>query len=585
MRILLAAALSLLAGVAAALADDLKATSKIDAVTLFPEGAEVTRIAHVTLAVGDQTVVLKDLPASLVSDSLRVQGEATGKVEIGSVDTRVFVLSEEDKSGEDARKKLQDQLQDLQDKDAALKASVAVATMQKQLITNLANLPNRTPVPGGNSAAGEPDWGQLFTLIGERLTTADKTIADAQIAKRGLDKQIAELQNQLNQQPQTQDQRTEVKVHVSAAAPLDATLRIRYQVPAAAWYPVYDARLETGDGANPRKLSLIRRAIVSQETGEPWDDVQLALSTTRPEAGTVAPELVPLAVDFAPQAVADEVMPASRDAAKVLQQSLREMKKERAAGGLAQNAAPVGAPAEPVAATNIATNVEQQRATTITTAFQAVYVITDRQTIKSGVGDKRVQIDIKSVEPLLSVRAVPKFSETAFLYAKYKLDADTFLLPGGVSLFRDGVFVGRGQIEQLIGGEEQQLGFGADDKVRIKFANLGRKAGETGLISTSKTDTQSFKMTVKNLHARPIDLRILDQVPVSLNDQIKVDMLADTAPPTVRDVDDKKGLLAWDLKLDAGKEQMLLFGYQVIWPNGQAVAYEEHPGPWAGPQK
>ena len=117
--------------------------------------------------------------------------------------------------------------------------------------------------------------------------------------------------------------------------------------------------------------------------------------------------------------------------------------------------------------------------------------------------------------------------------------------------------------------------------MRIKFANLGRKAGETGLISTSKTDTQSFKMSVKNLHARPIDLRILDQVPVSLNDQIKVDILANTAPPTVKDVEDKRGLLAWDLKLDASQSQDLAFGYQVSWPNGQSVSYEQHPGPWA----
>jgi len=579
MRYVLAVALSLLAGAAPALADDLKTTSKIDSVTLFPEGAEITRIAHVMLVPGDQTVVLKDLPASLIGDSLRVQGEATGKVEIGSVDTRVFVLSEDDKgASEGARKKLMDDLQALQDKQKAFDAAISGARTQLQLIDNVAKLPLRTPSSGG-AAPSEPDWGQLFTLIGARVGDANKTIADNEIAKRENAKKIAELQNQLNQQPQAQDQRTEVKVHVSAATPLDATLRIRYQVPAAAWYPVYDARLETGDGANAPKLSLIRRAIVSQQTGEPWDDVQLALSTTRPEAGTAAPELVPLAVDFAPL-VEKEARQNGIGSAERLQRSYSELKagKSAPADALAKVDEPA-APAPELAA-NIAANVEQRRATTITTAFQAVYVITDRQTIKSGVGDKRVQIDIKSVEPILSVRAVPKFSETAFLYAKYKLDADSLLLPGSVSLFRDGVFVGRGDIPQLIGGEEQQLGFGADDKVRIKFANLGRKAGETGLISTSKTDTQSFKMTVKNLHARPIDMRILDQLPVSLNDQIKVEMLANTAAPTVRDVDDKKGLLAWDLKLDAGQQQELAFGYQVSWPNAQAVFYEQHPGPW-----
>ena len=582
MRIVLAAALSLLAGAAAAAGADLTAASSIDAVIVFPDGAEVTRIAHVMLAAGDQTVVLRDLPASLIGDSVRIQGEAAGKVEIGSVDSRHFFPTDDGKgAAEDARKKLQDRLQELADKQAAFDAAIAGARVQAQLIDNLTKLPLR-PSAAGAMPAAEPDWGQMFTMIGARLAEVTKTIADNEAGKRDNGKKIAELQRQLNQQPQPEDQRTEIKVHVSAATPLDATLRIRYQVPAAAWYPVYDARLETGDGANAPKLSLIRRAIVSQQTGEAWDDVQLALSTTRPGAGTSAPELVPLSVDFEPPALAYDGAGNARAAlaAKKVEE-LDAAKNAPASGGIA--AQTLAAP-EPVPLAPAPADVEQRQATSINTSFQVVYTIADRQSIKSGVGEKRVLIDVKALEPALTVRTVPKFSETAFLYAKYKLEADALLLPGAVSLFRDGVFTGQGQIAQLIGGEVQELGFGADDKVRIKFANLGRKRGQTGLISTSKTDTQSFKITVKNLHGRPIDLRVLDQLPVSLNDQIKVDMLSDTAPPTVRDVDDKKGLLAWDLKLEAGQSQDLAFGYQVSWPNGQTVYYEQHPGPWTGQQ-
>ena len=583
MRLMLAAAATATLLAATASADDLAASSGIDAVTVFPDGAEVTRIAHVKLSAGDQTVVLKDLPASLLGDSVRIQGEAAGKVEIGSVDTRRFFPSQEDKGGsDDARKKLQDDLQALLDKQAGYDAAIAAAKVQAQLIDNLARLPLRPPAAGA-APAPDPDWGQMFTLIGQRLADVNKTIADNDSAKRDNAKHIAELQRQLNQQPQAENQRTEIKVHVISATPLDATLRIRYQVPAAQWYPVYDARLETGDGASAPKLSLIRRAIVSQQTGEAWDNVQLALSTTRPGAGTSAPELVPLSVDFANPNV--DISSAARlDSLKKMRDEKTNAPAGQVQGGYAGKAVAQAAPA-PVEEADKAAAIQQSGATTINTAFQAVYVINDRQGIKSGVGDKRVLIDTKWAEPILNVRAVPKFSETAFLYAKYKLDADSLLLPGGVSLFRDGVFVGEGQIAQLIGGEEQELGFGADDKVRIKFANLGRKAGETGLISTSKTDTQSFKMTVKNLHGRPIAMRILDQVPVSVNDRIKVEMLADTVPPTVRDVDDKRGLLAWDLKLDAGQAQDLAFGYQVSWPNGQTVYYEQHPGPWAAGQK
>ena len=586
MRLIATALLAVISS--AAFADDIKAVSSIDAVTVFPEGAEIARVLKVKLAAGDQIVTLRDLPGSLVSDSVRIQGEADAKVEIGAVDTRTFVPSEDtaNAAAEDARKKIEDAIQALNDKQAAVQATIETAALQKQLVTNLINLPSR-PAGAGTATNTDPDWGALTTLIGERIGAANKVIAEAQLAQRDNAKKIQDLQNQLNQQPDQGQQKTELQIHVSAAAATEATLRVRYQMPGAAWFPIYDARLETGDGKAAPTLSLVRRAIVSQNTGEAWDNVQLALSTTRPQAGTSAPQLVPLAVDFALEGVAyDSVSTRSKQLARRLDNSAEQEQVPGliVGGAMKQDeAAPAGAPAEPKP--QLATATEQRRATTITTSFQALYVITDRQSIKSGVGDKRVQIDIRAIAPALSVRAVPKFNETAFLYAKFKLDAETLLLPGSAALFRDGVFVGRGDVPQLSGGEEHEMGFGTDDKVRIKFANLGRKAGETGIISTSKTDTQSFKMTVKNLHARPINVRILDQLPVSLNEDIKVDMLPGTAPPSARDVDDKKGLLAWDMTLEPDTQKDLAFGYQVSWPNGKAVYYEQHEGPFAGKVK
>ena len=43
----------------------------------------------------------------------------------------------------------------------------------------------------------------------------------------------------------------------------------------------------------------------------------------------------------------------------------------------------------------------------------------------------------------------------------------TPILPGQVSLFRDGTFVGNGRLPLLSPGEEHELGFGVDDAVRV----------------------------------------------------------------------------------------------------------------------
>src|ERR1700753_1993215 len=69
-------------------AADLDATSAIDAVTVYPDGAGVTRVITLDLPAGDNTLVAKDFPLSLDRASLRVEGEAGEKLTIGAIDTR-----------------------------------------------------------------------------------------------------------------------------------------------------------------------------------------------------------------------------------------------------------------------------------------------------------------------------------------------------------------------------------------------------------------------------------------------------------------------------------------------------------------
>jgi hypothetical protein len=46
------------------------------------------------------------------------------------------------------------------------------------------------------------------------------------------------------------------------------------------------------------------------------------------------------------------------------------------------------------------------------------------------------------------------------------------------------------------------------------------RRGEAGIISSTRTDERTFRIVVKNLHERSIAFSILDQVPVSLNQEI-----------------------------------------------------------------
>ena len=557
MRRLAVAALCLVCP-AIAFAADVPVPSRVDAVTIFPRGAEVSRVAKVKLEKGLHTVIISDVPADAVPNSIRVEGLATGKLEIGSVDSRrLMVPSTDVVIAESERRRIEDELQILRDQRSTAEAQLSAAQVQKDLISNLTQLPTR-PAPAQGTERGE-DWSQILTTIATGSLEAQRNAVDAQVKMRAVDRQIEDLEKRLQSLSPSEEERTEVKVHVDALAPLDADLVVRYQVPGASWTPLYDAKLATGDKTAAPTLSLIRRAEISQTSGESWDNAALTLSTTRPNASAGITELTPVTVDFeqpppppSPIAAApapDEFAPAKRMAAP-----------------------PAAADAESTEMVTAAEAVESRQANVLASPFQAVFAVPGRGSVPNTGEAKRVQLLVDKIEPQLSIKTVPREEAKAYLYATLVLPAGTPLLPGPVSLFRDGTYVGAGTFPIISPGEKHELGFGVDDLVRVKHALVEEKRGETGLISTSRTDVRLFKITVKNLHERAMPVTVLDQMPVSNNADIKVVAIGGTTPSAV-DVNDKRGVVAWDLKIDADEEEVIDFGYRVVWPSAKTITY------------
>ena len=556
MRILIVAAVAApLAAASFAEAADVTAISRIESVTVFPTGAEVLRTTKVKLEPGEHTVLFTDLPAQAVPGSIRVEGKSTGRLEIGSVDTRKLQVPRTDPVIQATeRRRIEIDMEKLRDERAVIETGAKAAATQLALVQKLSELPEH-PAPAGTGSATQPDWGQLFALIGQRSAEAQKAALEAQVKMRDIDRRIEDLTKKLAALTPAQDERTEVKVFVAAGDAQDAELAIRYQVGNAAWVPYYDARLSTGGKAAAPKLGLVRRASIQQRTGEDWVDIAVQLSTTRPGTGTAAPELTPMTVDY--ELDMPQPRPISAPAAPM------------AGAARSRSMADAGEVAESKAFMRVA---NETQATVEAAPFQAIFTVPGKLTVLSTGEQKRVQLDEAALEPILLVRTVPRVNPKAFLYTKLTAPKTTPYLPGQVSLFRDGTFAGTGRLPQLAPGEEFELGFGPDDAVRVRHAIIDEKRGESGIISSSKTDVRNFRISVKNMHERPIQLVIQDQIPVSQQQDIKVDLVTKTAP-TKQNIDDKRGVLAWESTLSPDQEQVLDFGYRVQWPAAKRVQY------------
>src|ERR1700722_7413637 len=67
----------------ASAAAELDVGSTIDAVTVYPDGAAVTRIIHIDVPAGDSVLFARDFPPSLDPATLRVEGEGRAHLMIG----------------------------------------------------------------------------------------------------------------------------------------------------------------------------------------------------------------------------------------------------------------------------------------------------------------------------------------------------------------------------------------------------------------------------------------------------------------------------------------------------------------------
>ena len=513
-------------------AADVEATSTVDAVTVYPDGASVTRVLTADLAAGDTTLVANDFPLTLDPASLRVEGEGAAKLTIGAIDTRPpraappVNLPELDK-----------RIEALKDARGDLEGAINAANARRKFAERFAET---SPAGLGEKGEARPidEWRAAFAAVAAEVASADTAIREAQRKQRDIDREIARLEADRATKPPS---KLEVRIDLAANTATKATLRVTYSVRNARWTPLYDARLDTGAKDRKPALELVRRAEITQSTGEDWSNVALAVSTVRTARGGSAPDLNSLIVQYPlpPRPVGEY--------------SMQPRALMMAPDALAKRA-------------------DEQQATAEVGSFQVTFRIPGRVSVGASEGAKSLLVSTASIAPDLSVRAVPVKDPTAFLEASFKQGEDAPLLPGRVAIYRDGIFVGRGQMAGAGKDETVRLGFGADDKVKIERAVVKRNEGSAGLIvTTSKTDERAFKTSVRNGHDFPIHVAIEDQLPVSENEDITVEMLPSTTPPTATNLRDRRGVLEWAFEAKPGEVKDIAFAWRVRWPKDKGV--------------
>ena len=203
--------------------------------------------------------------------------------------------------------------------------------------------------------------------------------------------------------------------------------------------------------------------------------------------------------------------------------------------------------------------------------FAAQYRIAGAAKVPSDNAPHKFVIAEQSIPAALAVRVVPKVAPRAYLYAEFTYPGEAPLLPGPVSLFRDEAFTGIGALALLRPGEAHKFSFGVDDKVAVTYRLVEGERSREGLINKERRQERLYRTELVNHHAEPIEVTVLDQLPVPRDERIKIELLDQSTKPTQTDVEERKGVLAWSETYQPGQERAIVFGYAVTYPENETL--------------
>lgn len=569
--IMAGASLFALAATAPALAAPLDLAAPITGVTVHPDAAQVTREGSVTLPAGATMLVLRGLPPSVDAASLRINARGQPGLVLGGIEWRTMPAN----PAQPAADSIAGRLKALMTERDTLNTRIAALEGRKRAIERYAELgPDR--LGPDNRPLDVAQWPRAWEAIGEGLSTVleETRVAQAKLAE--IEESIARLEQANRPDPGRDAPRRDVLISIESAQAGEARFEIGYRVAGARWLPTYDARLTMAASADGKMtdgkpsepaLRLERRAEIVQRSGEDWSDVTLVLSTVRALRGTAAPGLSPLIVDFQPPPQ-PAPMPRSEAMDRARAMAAREMAQT-------QKAAPdmLAASAPPMVA------AESQEATLDAGAFEGRFTVPGKVSVTGDGSPRAVLVGTRQIRPAIVLRTVPAFDPSAYVTAGFEHGEEAPLLPGAVSLFRDGHYVGRGRLPLVAPGERAELSFGATDLLRVTRTPVSKRESEPGFLGSTRTDQREWLTKLRNLHAFPVKVIVMDRLPVSEQSAIVVEQLRETTPPgplpPASPGDglgaDRRGLVAWTLDLAPGATSEIRFGWRVKWPQDREI--------------
>ncbi len=528
-----------------ATAETIDTSSTIVAVTVFPDRALVTRRAELKLAKGVHDVRVGSLPGTIEDASISAKGSGEAKVTLFGAK---LVTTQLETPQSPRVKELEEQITQVNDRLTQLQHAKEVARQERDFLMSIKAA--SSDQVGKDIITKQPAVADLESLLGfldRELTGTYQKELQGEAQARELTKQLDRLNRELSQlYGESRKQETSIIVDLEADTPGRFVLEVSYRLLGATWTPSYEARASSGADT----VEIVTSGIVRQRTGEDWRDVTVSLSTARPSVQGRMPEMQPWWLR------------------KQEPMRFEEKALKRRSYDMMKLAADAPAPAEEEGAAFKNKEAVMAQASVETKGPAVVYTLPKPETMLSDWQPRKAAVGGYAMPASLAYEATPRLSPYAYLRAKVTNDTELVLLPGDVQVFLDGAFVGSSSIDLVGPTEHFDLYLGVDERIRVERRQLKAKVDVSvlpGLHGKMKTIDYEYLTTLENRRSSPSEITVIDQLPVSQHDEIKVEQVVFEPKPSDQD-EEKPGVHRWTLSLSPGGKQTVKISYRVKHP-------------------
>ncbi|MFP2911315.1 DUF4139 domain-containing protein [Pyxidicoccus sp. 3LFB2] len=184
------------------------------------------------------------------------------------------------------------------------------------------------------------------------------------------------------------------------------------------------------------------------------------------------------------------------------------------------------------------------------------------ETVRSGPSERTVPLLIESWPVQVERHVFPALATDAFLVAQLKSPSRGVLPGGEASLFVGADPAGSANLKLVVPNEPFTLPLGVDPAVRTA-RNVRILQSKEGFISKDDINTYEVTLEVPNPYSFPMQVRVVDQWPLSQDGKVEVKLLR--TEPAARQ-DEKTGELQWDLVVPPASKKVVSFQYSLRRP-------------------